>query len=161
ADFGAISGKALTRRRRRRRQLRELRGNLDRGGSTGLLQMCRASFQGFIRGDCIFFQRIQGLVIKDGPPLAFGKGVFGSAFPPRFRDVPLRRYWGGGALIFWADGASADAQRESQKKNEFFATNGHFLAPGFAPDWAPSFPGSVGAAWAEAGFWLMSFILTC
>src|SRR5215470_13879162 len=113
-DLRPIAGKALARGGRRRTELRKLSCNLNGSGGTSLLEMSGGDFQSLIRAESIFYERIEHVVVKNGPPFALGKCVLRDAFAERLGDVPVRGNGGGSALVFRADGAAGEERRDAQ-----------------------------------------------
>ena len=81
-------------------------------------------FRRLIFGDGLGFERVQGIVVENFPPLAFVEGVFRRAFTPSLLDVPVLRNGGVGLFVVGADGAAARTN----------ATNSAAAAPSFSGD---------------------------
>ena len=94
-------------------------------------------FQSLICGEGVLFERVERVVMKNGPPLAFGQRVGRRTFAERFRDIPMRRYGRGGALILRANGASAEKECDGQTNGGFLETTNQCAAPEFAVGFAP------------------------
>src|SRR5216684_8250869 len=115
------------------RKCRKLRGDLERGGSTRLLQPRGRNLDGLICVKRLFFQSVQFVIVKGTPPLAFGNPIFGGTFAPGFGNVPLCGHRCRGALVFWPNGATTneDTNAKPDQGTELpVAIHYCFLAPG-------------------------------
>src|SRR5262249_32299777 len=100
---------------------------------SGLLIVSGGGLQCLIRGDTLRFQLVQVFILKNLPPFAFGRGVFGCHGAPRLRSGPLRRCGGTGALVVRTDRAAGEKDCKSGGKSDPRWL--HFVAPGAATGW--------------------------
>src|SRR5260370_3636297 len=128
-----VSRKSLTLGIRSRSECGKLRGDLERGGSTRLLQPGGRNLDGLICVERLFFQSVQFVIVKGAPPLAFDNPIFGGTFAPGFVNVPLCGHRCRGALVFWPNGATTneDTNAKPDQGTELpVAIHYCFLAPG-------------------------------
>src|SRR5216684_273329 len=128
-----VSRKPLTLGIRSGCQCGKLRGDLERGGSTRLLQPRRRYLDGLICVQRLFFQIVQFVVVKGAPPLAFGNPIFGGTLAPGFGNVPLCGHRCRGTLVSWPNGATTndDTNAKPDQGTELpVAIHYCFLAPG-------------------------------
>ena len=111
---GTIAGKALPLSGRSRAELGEFRGDLECRERAGLFETPYGNFDGLVFGESLLLERVELIVVEDGPPLALRQGIARRAFAPGLGDIPVSGDRSSDALIIRADRAAGKASKNNQ-----------------------------------------------